>query len=181
MNPVCPYCNTEIEETDPNKTACPTCGAAHHGECWQENGGCTVFGCASAPEEEPKITVGAAELAAIAPPPPGYRAALPPPPQARMDLEPVLSLGGYNVPPPVLNYSVPIYEEPPKNRIAYILLGFFLGSFGAHNFYAGYTSRGIAQLCITVCTLFFGAIVSWGWAVFEICTVERDSRDVYMV
>jgi len=165
LNPVCPYCNTEIGETEPNKTICPTCGAAHHGECWQENGGCTVFGCASAPEEEPKISVGSADIAA-----------LPPPPSPTQ-----LSFGGYNMPVPVHNFNVPVYQEPPKNRVAYILLGFFLGSFGAHNFYAGYTSRGIAQLCITVCTLFFGGIVSWVWAIYEVCTVERDSRGFYMV
>ncbi|MBQ3218003.1 MAG: TM2 domain-containing protein [Akkermansia sp.] len=27
----------------------------------------------------------------------------------------------------------------PKSRLAYILLGVFLGSLGIHNFYAGYT------------------------------------------
>ncbi|MBI1787945.1 MAG: TM2 domain-containing protein [Acidobacteria bacterium] len=70
---------------------------------------------------------------------------------------------------------------PPKNRVAYILLGIFLGFFGAHNFYAGYTARAIAQLCITICTLFFGTIVSWIWAIVEVCTVDRDSRNVYMV
>jgi TM2 domain-containing membrane protein YozV len=62
-----------------------------------------------------------------------------------------------------------------------MLLGIFLGCFGAHNFYAGYTARAIAQLCITICTLFFGAIVSWIWAIVEVCTVERDSRNIYMV
>jgi len=79
------------------------------------------------------------------------------------------------LPPP------PYGSGPPKSRVGVILLGIFLGCFGAHNFYAGYTGRGIAQLAITLCTLFFGAIVSWIWAIVEICTVDRDSRNVYMI
>lgn len=28
---------------------CPSCGATFHPECWDENGGCAVYGCALAP------------------------------------------------------------------------------------------------------------------------------------
>jgi len=68
-----------------------------------------------------------------------------------------------------------------KSRNSYILLGVFLGAFGVHNFYAGYKHRAVAQLAITVCTLFVGSFVSWIWAIVEVCTVERDSRNIYMV
>ena len=61
------------------------------------------------------------------------------------------------------------------------ICGVFLGMFGAHNFYAGYTKRAVAQLCITLCTLFVCGIVSWIWAIVEVCTVEQDSRNIYMV
>jgi TM2 domain-containing membrane protein YozV len=93
-----------------------------------------------------------------------------------------LSLGGYN-PPPLPYWQPPIqaYPSPPKSRTAYILLGIFLGIFGVHNFYAGYTGRGAIQLSITISTLFFGAIVSWIWAIVEVCIVDRDSQNVYMV
>jgi TM2 domain-containing membrane protein YozV len=91
-------------------------------------------------------------------------------------------LGGYN-PPPLPNWQPPaqVYLGPPKSRAAYILLGVFLGLFGVHNFYAGYTTRGAIQLCITIGTLFVGGIVSWIWAIVEVCIVDRDSQNVQMI
>jgi len=44
----CPYCQTRIEEGE-GLTVCPECGIPHHVECWNENGGCTVWGCRAAP------------------------------------------------------------------------------------------------------------------------------------
>ncbi|MCL6628608.1 MAG: tetratricopeptide repeat protein [Armatimonadetes bacterium] len=44
----CPYCQTAIEPGE-SVTVCPTCGIPHHTECWEDNSGCTVFGCASGP------------------------------------------------------------------------------------------------------------------------------------
>lgn len=190
MNSVCPYCSAEIEQTDQRSNNCPTCGTAHHGECWSENGGCTVFGCASAPGEGPTITIEPSDLSAAAPPPPpppDIRSTPPPPPppSSREHRIPALSLGGYNTAPQSVSVapllSAPVNIARPKNRVTYILLGVFLGIFGAHNFYAGYTARAIAQLSITLCTLFFGAIVSWIWAIVELCVVDRDSRNIYMI
>jgi uncharacterized membrane protein YhaH (DUF805 family) len=43
--------------------ACPACQTPHHHDCWTENGGCTVFGCAQAPTDDPKIAVSTQELA----------------------------------------------------------------------------------------------------------------------
>lgn len=65
-----------------------------------------------------------------------------------------------------------------KSRAAYVIIGFLLGEFGIHNFYAGYTGRGIAQLLITI--LSFGLLfwVSWIWAVVEMLTVEKDAKGV---
>lgn len=34
----------------------------------------------------------------------------------------------------------------PKSKIAAGLLGIFLGCFGVHNFYLGYTGKAVAQL-----------------------------------
>ncbi len=45
----CPYCQTSLEAGDAAAT-CGDCGAAHHGDCWSENGGCAITGCASAPD-----------------------------------------------------------------------------------------------------------------------------------
>lgn len=41
---ICPYCKTEIKEGEA-VTVCPSCGIAHHEGCWNENRGCTTFGC----------------------------------------------------------------------------------------------------------------------------------------
>lgn len=40
----CPYCKTEIKEGEEIKV-CPACGIPHHSGCWEENKGCTTFGC----------------------------------------------------------------------------------------------------------------------------------------
>ncbi len=41
---ICPFCKTEIKEGDSVKV-CPSCGIPHHESCWEENKGCTTFGC----------------------------------------------------------------------------------------------------------------------------------------
>ena len=47
------------------------------------------------------------------------------------------------------------------------LLAIFLGAFGVHNFYLGYTGKAVAQLLITLLTCGIGAIVSSTWAFIE--------------
>lgn len=41
---ICPFCKMEIKEGDALKV-CPACGIPHHEGCWEENKGCTTFGC----------------------------------------------------------------------------------------------------------------------------------------
>ena len=57
-----------------------------------------------------------------------------------------------------------------------MLLGIFLGALGAHNFYAGYTKKGAIQLCLTLLTCFYGAAISWPWAIIEICVINKDAE-----
>ena len=75
-----------------------------------------------------------------------------------------------------------------KSLAAFILLGVFLGLFGIHNFYAGYTGKGIAQLLISLFTLplflFIAGlivvlIVVFIWVIIEVCTVRQDARGVF--
>lgn len=40
----CPFCKSSIKEDD-KKIDCIKCGIPHHEECWNENGGCSTFGC----------------------------------------------------------------------------------------------------------------------------------------
>jgi TM2 domain-containing membrane protein YozV len=77
--------------------------------------------------------------------------------------------------PAAYPYTSPVYASTHKSRTSYIVLGIFLGALGIHNFYAGYTGRAVGQLCLTVLTLGYLGIVSWIWAIVEICIVEKDS------
>ena len=57
---------------------------------------------------------------------------------------------------------VPVGEQ--KSKMAAGLLGIFLGAFGVHNFYLGYTGKAVAQLLISVlsCGIFAVASEIWG-------------------
>ncbi len=48
-----------------------------------------------------------------------------------------------------------------KSKMAAGLLGIFLGSWGIHNFYLGYTTKAIIQIILTVCSCGIGGI--WGF------------------
>jgi TM2 domain-containing membrane protein YozV len=77
----CPYCRAAIEQDDAQSMVCPGCGTPHHADCFEENGGCTVFGCTAAPPAEPKLSIGAPDLheaGMIAAPPQAAPAAPPP-------------------------------------------------------------------------------------------------------
>ena len=63
-----------------------------------------------------------------------------------------------------------------KSRVAFVLLGLFLGFFGLHNFYAGYNKKGAIQLAITIASFFYAGAVSWVWAIVEVCVINRDSE-----
>lgn len=40
----CPYCQTPVKN-ESEAIVCPQCSTPHHHECWEENKGCTTFGC----------------------------------------------------------------------------------------------------------------------------------------
>lgn len=54
-----------------------------------------------------------------------------------------------------------------KSKVAAGLLGIFLGAFGVHNFYLGYTGKAVAQLVITLATCGIGSAVSGIWGFVE--------------
>lgn len=66
-----------------------------------------------------------------------------------------------------------------RNGIVYVLLAWFLGTLGIHNFYAGYNGKGLTQLVLTLFSwiLFFVplAIVSV-WAFVEMLVVNKDAK-----
>ncbi|WP_136611419.1 TM2 domain-containing protein [Sinomonas albida] len=52
----------------------------------------------------------------------------------------------------------------PRRRAVAGLLGIYLGAFGAHRFYLGYTAMGVAQVlaAILLARATYGAIFLWG-------------------
>jgi Prokaryotic RING finger family 1 len=78
----CPYCRFPLKQ-GAEGVACAACGAVHHADCWQDNGGCAIMGCAGAGEEsaspgapnQPATmkmpAVGLRQPAAVPPPPAG--------------------------------------------------------------------------------------------------------------
>ena len=69
----------------------------------------------------------------------------------------------------------PVHKR--KIRAVYVVLGFFLGAIGVHNYYAGYKWRAATQLLITVVSLGYLLIVAWIWAIVEIIIVDHDAHD----
>ena len=199
--PVCPYCRMPFDEASPPRIFCTACGMPHHEDCYQENGGCTVFGCKRAPADDPKLQVSQSDLSAVSVPVQQYApvqyasmaqqtipVVQPTPVQGYQPSRYTGPLGlsqavatapaqvAATVPSPSQPaYAAPVYGATHKSRTSYIVLGIFLGALGIHNFYAGYTGRAVGQLCLTVLTLGYLAIVSWVWAIIEICIVEKDS------
>ena len=53
---VCPFCQTAVAPGDEG-IACTACGIGHHSDCWRENAGCGVYGCAAAPPVENRSTL----------------------------------------------------------------------------------------------------------------------------
>ena len=67
-------------------------------------------------------------------------------------------------------YGQPAYGQPfaagaPKQWIVAVLLAFFLGTLGIHNFYLGYNSRGLIQLLLSVIVI--GLPITAIWAFIE--------------
>lgn len=201
-DPVCPYCRMPFDQTGPARVFCTACGTPHHEDCYQENGGCTVFGCSRAPADDPKLQVSQSDLSAVnlpaqpyTPPVQPYAPQITSAPQyppsiynGPLGLSQVAAAAPAAAPtvaPPGAQPGYPNSYAPPapeaayrrsqKNRTTYIVLGTFLGALGIHNFYGGYTGRAVGQLCLSVLTLGYLAIVSWIWAIIEICLVTKDS------
>lgn len=89
--------------------------------------------------------------------------------------------------PPTAPMHADAASMPPKcNRVTYMVLAFFLGGFGVHNFLAGYTRKGFIQLGVSVAgvaTSFLGVglllmLGAWVWALIDLFTVTQDAEGV---
>jgi TM2 domain-containing membrane protein YozV len=85
---------------------------------------------------------------------------------------------GLPVPPPTPLYATqPPANAQAKDRVAYVLLAVLLGC-GIHNFYAGYSTKGIIQLLVSVLSCGILWFFMWIWAIVEACTVTQDANGV---
>ena len=66
-----------------------------------------------------------------------------------------------------------------KSKVAAGILGILLGALGVHNFYLGYTGKGVAQLLISVLSLGLLSPVSAIWGLVEgiICLTSDTKTD----
>ena len=79
-----------------------------------------------------------------------------------------------------INIPIPAFTSGPKSRVAYILLGLFLGGLGIHNFYAGRVGAGVGQLLISLLLgwLVFPLFIVWLWVIIELFAVTTDGNGV---
>lgn len=86
---------------------------------------------------------------------------------------------GMPVPPPSPRSFQPVDAAGAnaKDRVAYVLLAVLLGC-GIHNLYAGYTTKGIIQLLVSILSCGILWLFMWIWAVVEACTVTKDANGV---
>lgn len=60
------------------------------------------------------------------------------------------------------------------------LLGIFLGGFGVHKFYLGYTKEGVIQLVITLVTCGFGSILGLIEGIIYLTKTDADFVATYV-
>ncbi len=117
---LCPYCREALHTPETTTIFCTSCGTPHHADCYEENGGCTVFGCQAAPADEPKLSVLESEVLHVAAPPPlvngepggtapPHRTPPPPPPLPR-----TTHLGEGWKPPRYQTGNTPFGTETPR-------------------------------------------------------------------
>ena len=65
-NKTCPYCQSKIK-LNADFTVCPSCGTPHHKECWDENSGCTTYGCSENPTSGKTVSVHGEDVGHLTP------------------------------------------------------------------------------------------------------------------
>ena len=165
----CRHCGAEMNS---DALICPSCGvSAGSGSTYCANCGaesqtgavfCSHCGCQFAPEQ-------AQQTYYQNPSQQSYQSQ--PSPDAAPNYQapgPGYQAPGQGYQPPV--YQPPVYQPagaPLKSKMAAGLLGIFLGCFGVHNFYLGYTTKAVIQLCLTLLSCGILSFVSAIWGFIE--------------
>jgi TM2 domain-containing membrane protein YozV len=72
-------------------------------------------------------------------------------------------------------------NDPRKSKLAAGLIAILIPGWGIHNFYLGYTGKGIAQLILTITCV--GMLVSVPWSIVEgimilVGSIDRDASGI---
>lgn len=73
------------------------------------------------------------------------------------------------------------FRRPRCSRTKYVVLALLTGWLGVHSFVAGYRSRGLVQLGITVASLGLLAPAAALWAIAEAIAIRHDGDGVAFV
>ena len=69
---------------------------------------------------------------------------------------------------------------PEKSRITAALLAFFLGIFGVHKFYLGYSTTGIIQLVLGIVTCGLTGIIAFIEFIIYLMKSDEDFQAIYV-
>lgn len=79
---------------------------------------------------------------------------------------------------PSCGYAIPAKPAVgAKSKLTAGLLGIFLGGFGIHNFYLGFTGKAVAQIVVTLVTCGAGSL--WGFieGILILCgSMDKDAE-----
>lgn len=103
----CPYCHFPLKQ-GAGVVSCGACSAPHHEDCWRENGGCSVMGCAGA--NDAALGAQAPPLTMPVPIPPTgmpMPGSLPMPTATMASPPPFATPGQAPAPPPWPQYGAP--------------------------------------------------------------------------
>lgn len=64
-----------------------------------------------------------------------------------------------------------VSQYQPKSKLTAGLLGIFLGTFGVHNFYLGYTTKAVIQLVVSVVSILLSCCTV-GITIFIMCGIS---------
>ena len=142
----CTNCGTALANDAP---ACPACGAPIAPPAPQP----------TAPPQQPYEQ----QMPNQGQVPPQYTQT---PPQGQYGQVPPQGVPPYQQPIPPQYAPVPPGYQP-KSKVVAGVLAILIGSLGIHNFYLGYTNKGLIQLLVSVLTCGIAATAMWIWAIVE--------------
>ena len=150
MDYTCKNCGNVFEST---LNVCPSCGASVETQASADSVKAEDVNAQQQPYQQQPYQQQAYQQ-------PGYQQ---PGYQQQAYQQPPFQQQAYPQPPFQQPYQQPVYQmgAQQKSKLIAGLLGVFLGGWGIHNFYLGFTNKAIIQIVVSICTCGVGAL--WGF------------------